>query len=99
MYSKNAFLDPACFAKANMSELLARCFATASRMCLTQQAGRGAGGHSVEKLADCFWRCFEDGCLQGDRDAPSFHAFGRGSIDDGAPSQAFSIPTAAEAIA
>ena len=59
MYTENRAKDVALFAKAVLSNQLAR-FAPAAYMRLTRQTGRGEAPQSPAQVADYFFRCFHD---------------------------------------
>ena len=77
MYTENAAQDVVRFAKACVSNLLAR-FAPATYVRLTQQTGRGAGEDSAQEVAEYFWGCFEDYRLRLGLDEAAFYAFLKG---------------------
>lgn len=74
MYSENRAKDIVLFAKAVLSNQLAR-FAPATYMRLTHETGRGETEQTAEQTAAYFLECFHDYHRQLGMDATAFEAF------------------------
>jgi len=77
LYSENRAKDVVLFAKAVLSNQLAR-FAPAAYMRLTHQTGRGEEEQTASQIADYFVTCFRDYREQLDLGDAEFAAFLRG---------------------
>jgi SAM-dependent methyltransferase len=74
LYTENRAKDIALFAKAVLSNQLAR-FAPAAYMQLTRQTGRGEQEQTAEQVAGYFIQCFDDYRKQMHFDAAGFASF------------------------
>lgn len=77
MYTENAARDVLLFAKAFLSNQLAR-FSPGLYVRLTHQTGRGEGADNAAATAEYFVRCFHDYREQFGLDEPGFAEFLRG---------------------
>jgi SAM-dependent methyltransferase len=79
MYTENPAKDAILFAKALMSNQLAR-FAPDLYMSLTRQTGRGEGEEDVTQIAEYFTRCFNDYRDQVGLNGDEFKSFLKGRV-------------------